>query len=86
MDYKTKNHAERLIKQRIHDLVTNAYREYKDYGPLQGTMIFLAINEFKNELLSDPSTMCNSIGASKEYITDWIEELFKEETKKYILL
>lgn len=86
MDYMTKKRIEKQIQQRIYDLVQITHEKYRDLGPLQGTMIVLAINEFKDELLSDTSPLYNSLGSTKEEIAAWIEELFKEEINKYVKL
>ena len=86
MDFKTKNQIEKQIQQRIYDLVQITLEQYRDLGPLQGTMIVLVLNEFKDELLSDTSPLYNSLGSTKEEITEWINELFQTETKKYVQL
>ena len=86
MDYMTKKRIEKQIQQRIHDLVNITLEQYRDLGPLQGTMIVLALNEFKDELLSETSPLYQSLGATKEEITEWIEDLFKGEINNYVRL
>ena len=86
MDYEEKLHIERLIKKRIGDLVQIAHEQYRDSGPMLGTMIVLVVSEFKEELLSTQSPLLNAIDASKEDITEWIDNLFRQEIKKYVQL